>query len=151
MIHLIEVTEDNWLEIANLKVSEEQKKFLAPSIGILARGYVYRDCNSHVFGIADDKQIVGVALVRDFLDEPIGYDLQQFMIDARFQNRGYGTEALKKILQYLREEARYDHVEVCVNNEDYQAIRVYEKIGFIDSGYIDEDLPNYINMIFHFK
>ena len=42
MLHLVEVTEENWMQIASLSVSEEQKTFLAPAIGILARGYVNR-------------------------------------------------------------------------------------------------------------
>ena len=151
MIHLEEVTEENWIDIASLSVKEEQKKFLAPAIGIIARGYVYRDCNAKVFGIAEDNQMVGVALVRDFTDEPLGYDLQQFMIDQRFQNKGYGTQALNLILDYLKKDGRFDCVEVCVNKADAMALRVYEKVGFVDSGYVDEDLPECLNLVFYFK
>ena len=151
MIHLVDVTEENWIEIASLSVAEAQKAFLAPAIGILARGYVYRDCNARVFGIADEKQMVGVALVRDFIEEPVGYDLQQFMIDARFQGKGYGTEALQLILSRLREEARYNTVEVCVKKAAVAALRVYEKVGFVDSGYVDEDLPDCVNLVYRFE
>ena len=49
MIRLTEITEDNWLEAAGLTVSNEQKNFVAPAIGIIARGYVYRDYNAKVF------------------------------------------------------------------------------------------------------
>ena len=93
--------------------------------------------------------MVGVALVRDFTEEPLNYELQQFMIDERFQNKGYGTEALRQILKFLKQEGRYDGVEVCVNREDTAAIHVYEKVRFVDSGYIDEDLPNCLNLIYH--
>lgn len=149
MIHLVEVTEENWIAIASLSVAEEQKTFLAPAIGILARGYVYRNCNARVLGIADDEQIVGVALVREFTDEPLGYDLQQFMIDAKYQNRGYGLAALQQILDMLRAEGRYDTVEVCVKKAAAAALRVYEKAGFVDSGYVDEDLPDCVNLVCH--
>lgn len=147
MIHLVDVTEENWLQLASLSVKEEQKSFLAPPIGILARGYVYRNCNSQVFGIAEDEQIVGLAMVRDFTDEPIGYDLQQFMIDARFQNRGYGTQALNEILNYLKKDGRFKRVEVCVNKHDDIAIHLYQKAGFTDTGYIDDDLPECLNLV----
>ena len=30
---------------------------------------------------------------------------------------------------------------------DTEAIRLYEKSGFVDSGYVDEDLPDSLNMI----
>ena len=147
MLRLTEVTEENWMEVANLSVKEEQKHFLAPAVGILARAYVYRNCNGRVFVIENDGAIVGAALVREFTDEPLGYDLQQFMIDLRYQGRGYGSQALQLILDDLRREGHYDHVEVCVKKEDAAAIRLYEKHGFRDSGYVDEDLPDSLNMI----
>ena len=147
MIRLSEVTEDNWLKVASLSVNARQRSFVAPAVGILARGYVYRDCNAKVIVVENDDTVVGVALVREFKDEPLGYDLQQFMIDCRFQGRGYGSAALGPILNKLRGEAHFDHVEVCVKKEDTEAIGLYEKHGFADSGYIDDAIPDTINMI----
>ncbi len=146
-MRLISVTEDNWMDVASLSVKEEQKKYVAPAIGILARGYVYRDCNAKIYAFENDGVIVGTALVREFTDEPLGYDLQQFMIDEQYQRKGYGSQALQLILDELRKEGHYDHVELCVKKADAEAIRLYEKNGFIDSGYVDEDLPDSLNMI----
>lgn len=147
MITLTEVTEENWFDVAGLSVKDDQKNYVAPAIGILARGFVYRDCNSRVYVIENDGIIVGVSLVREFTDEPPGYDLQQFMIDQRYQGKGYGSEALALILDELRKEGHYDHAEICVKKDDIAAIRLYEKNGFIDSGYVDEDAPDSLNMI----
>ena len=147
MLRLIRVTEDNWLDIASLTVKDHQKDYVAPAIGILARGYVYRDCNGIVYAFERDGVIVGTALVREFTDEPLGYDLQQFMIDRRYQNRSYGTQALRLVLDELRRENHYDHVELCVKKADTEAIHLYEKLGFVDSGYVDENLPDSLNMI----
>jgi len=146
-MRLISITEDNWMEVASLSVKEEQKKYVAPAIGILARGYVYRDCNAKIYAFENDGVIVGTALVREFTDEPLGYDLQQFMIDEQYQRKGYGSRALHLILDELRKEGHYDHVELCVKKADTEAIRLYEKHGFADSGYVDEDLPDSLNMI----
>ena len=146
-MRLISVTEDNWVDVASLSVKEEQKKYVAPAIGILARGYVYRDCNAKIYAFENDGVIVGTALVREFTDEPLGYDLQQFMIDEKYQGKGYGSRALELILDELRKEGRYDHVELCVKKADAEAIRLYGKHGFADSGYVDEDLPDSLNMI----
>lgn len=151
MIHLLDVTEENWLEVAGLSVSDDQKNFVAPAIGILARGYVYRSCNSRVIVFADADGIVGAALVRDLDEEPACYDLQEFMVDKRFQNREYGTKALSLILELLETERKYECVEVCVNKFDAPAIHVYEKAGFADTGYIDDDLPNCLNLMYRFK
>ena len=147
MIRLISVTEENWLDIASMTVKEHQRGYVAPAVGILARGYVYRDCGAKVYAFDNGGVIVGMALVREFTDEPLGYDLQQFMIDGRYQGRGYGSAALGLILEELRKDGHYDHVEVCVKKADAAAIRLYEKHGFVDSGYVDEDAPDSLNLI----
>ena len=149
MIKLTEITEENWMAVASLTVKEKQKGYLAPAIGIIARGYVYRNCNAKVMVIEQDNTVIGVALVREFTDEPLGYDLQQFMIDGRYQGKGYGSAALALILDALRAEGHYDHVEVCVKKEDAEAIHLYEKHGFVDSGYVDEEAPDSRNLICH--
>ena len=77
-VKLSEITEENWMDVADLSVKESQKNYVAPAIGIIARGYVYRDCNARIFVIENNRTIVGVALVREFTEEPLGYDLQQF-------------------------------------------------------------------------
>ncbi len=151
MIQLFDVNEENWLELVALRVRQEQEKFLARPVGILARGYVYRACRARVIGIANDGQTVGVALVRDMDEEPACYDLQQFMIDERFQNKGYGTKALRLILALLGQEGKYADAEVCVNKENAAALRMYENVGFIDTGYIDENLPDCLNLMYHFR
>ena len=147
MVKLTEITEENWFDAAGLTVADEQKGYVAPAIGIIARGYVYRDCNGRVFVIENDDTIIGLALVREFTDDPLGYDLQQFMIDKRYQGHGYGSAALELILDKLRKENHYDHVEICVKKDDSLAIHLYEKYGFEDSGYFDEDAPDSLNMI----
>lgn len=151
MLKLIEVTEENWLEFRSLSIREDQKGFLDSPLGILARGYVYRNNRARVIGIAEDDTVIGVALVRDLDDEPACYDLQQFMIDARFQGKGCGTAALRMILSALETERKYDCVEVCVKKTDAAALRVYEKAGFVDTGYIDEEAPDALNLMYHFS
>lgn len=148
MLKLIEINEENWLGFRSLSVSDAQKGYLDSPLGILARGYVYRENRARVIGIADGDTPVGMALVRDLDEEPACYDLQQFMIDARFQGRGFGTAALRKILSMLEADRKYDCVEVCVKREDAAALRVYEKLGFVDTGYIDEDAPDSLNLMY---
>lgn len=151
MLKLLDVTEQNWLEIRKLSVNNAQAAFLDNAVGIIARGYVYRSCRGRVIGIADDDTIVGVALVRDLDEEPACYDLQQFMIDRRYQGKGYGTAALRMILSRLETERKYDSVEVCVKKDDAAALRVYEKTGFVDTGYVAEDVPDALNLIYRFQ
>ena len=151
MVKLVHVTEQNWLGAVSLSVHENQNKFLATPIEILARGYVYRSYNARVYGISNDGHIIGVALVKDMDEEPSCYDLQQFMIDRHFQNKGYGTEALRLILSVLSKERKYGQVEVCVNKENAAALWMYKKAGFEDTGYIDESVPDCYNLMYNFN
>ena len=106
MVSLVELNEENWMDFASLSVNEDQRSFLASNIGIIARGYVYRDSNARVIGIASDGEAVGLLLVRDLDEEPACYDLQQFMIDGKTQGKGYGSKALQLILESLSKELR---------------------------------------------
>lgn len=147
MITLGEITQENWLEAIRLQLAEEQLNFVADPMGILARAYVYRDCRAQVWTIQEDGRMVGMAMVREFDDEPLGYELQQFFIDRREQGRGVGTAALKLVLDRLRREGRWPTVEVCVKKADAPALQVYEKAGFVDSGYVDPDVPDALNLV----
>ena len=151
MLRLFDIDETNWTEIRKLAVDETQTGFLDSAVGILARGYVYRASRARVIGIADGETAIGVALVKDLDEEPACYDLQQFMIDSRYQGNGYGTEALRLILSELETERKYDCVEVCVKKTDAAALRVYEKVGFSDAGYIDPDVPDCLNLTYVFR
>ena len=148
MLRLIDVNEQNWLDAVKLSVRDDQKGFLDSSVGILARGYVYRACRARVIGIADGDMLIGLAFVKDMDEEPACYDLQQFMIDSRWQGKGYGTKALQMILSTLEEERKYECVEVCVKKDNAAALRVYEKVGFTDTGYVDEDAPDSLNLMY---
>ncbi len=150
MIKLIDINEENWFEFTRLCVNDDQQAFLDRPIGIMARAYAYRFCNAKVIGIANNDQIIGIALVKDLDEEPACYDLQQFMIDKQFQNKGFGTEALKLIISRLQNEGKYNCVEVCVNKSDAPALHVYEKIGFRDTGYIDDTAPDCLNLMYYF-
>lgn len=151
MIKLVDVNEQNWLDVVSLHVNEEQKKFPDSPIGIIARGYVCRSCNARVYGISNHEHMIGVVLIKDRDDEPACCDLQQFMIDRRFQNKGYGTEALRLMLSLLSKESRYGQVKVCVNKNDIAALCMYKKAGFEDTRSIDESIPDCRNLMYHFQ
>ena len=150
MIRLSEIDEASFFAARALSVAPEQRGFLDDAVGILARGYLYRRENARVWAVEADGEVVGLALVKDMDEEPACYDLQQFMIDRRFQNRGYGAQALRLILDRLSAERRYGCVEVCVKRDDLPALRLYEKAGFANTGYVDPDAPDCLNLMYTF-
>ena len=151
MVELIEINEDNWQDFARLRVKEEQRGFLDSALGILARGYAYRASRARVLGIAEGGQSVGLALMKDLEEEPACYDLQQFMIDGQWQGRGFGTRALRMLLAELSEERKFPCVEVCVKRENAAALHLFQKAGFMDTGYIDPDAPDCLNLMYYLQ
>ena len=131
MIRLEPVTPDNWRE--RLEVRPDQEKFAAPKATILARAWVYRDARSRAFMIYNDETPVGLALYHDWKDEEeneYSYAFDQLLIDARYQGRGYGTEATRQILAMMEAEGKYDKVVLCYVEGNDDARRLYEKFGF---------------------
>ena len=136
MIRLEEITPDNWRE--NLKVSEEQKRYVANSTVLLARAYAYRNERSFACMIYNDATPIGMALYYD-CDELKSYDFSQLFIDERYQGRGYGKQAASMILDRMRQDGRYDEVTLCYIEGNDVARDMYEKLGFFHTGEADED------------
>jgi len=107
--------------------------------------------NIYAFDIYKDKLLIGFALFRKHEDElrdnRSTYFLWDYAIDLKYQNRGFGTEALKELLVFMKE--KYDAgcftTTYIWGNE--QAKRVYEKGGFIESDAVDEDGIHKVNML----
>jgi diamine N-acetyltransferase len=136
MIHLKEVTPDNWR--LGLSVSEEQKNFVSDSNRLLARAWAYKNHRSNAFVIYDDDTPVGMALYYDY-DEGKAYDFCQLFIDHRYQGKGFGLEAARQILELMKSDGKYDRVILCYIDGNEAAKRMYEKLGFTLTGDADGD------------
>ena len=147
MIHLVDIDEANFPAVRALSLREEQRLFLDSPLGILARGYVYRAQRARVLAVADGETVVGLLLVKDMDEEPACYDLQQCMIDDRYQGCGYGKAALELLLDQLRAEGKYRDVEVCVHRDNEAALALFTGAGFRDTGYVDPDVPDCLNLM----
>jgi len=147
MIRLVDIDETNFFAARALSLQEGQRRFLDSPLGIIARGFVYRDQRARVLAVTDEDIMVGLLLVKDMDEEPACYDLQQFMIDERHQGRGFGKAALGLLLDDLRQEGKYADVEVCVDKANAAAIALFTGAGFRDTGYVDTDLPDCLNLM----
>ena len=148
MVTLTEINEQNWLQAVQLRVTPEQQRFVAPATGILARAYAMRASRARLYGISDNGTLSGLILVRDLIEPPACYELQQLLVDASVQNRGLAQCALAQLLAMLAAERRFDTVELCVHKDDAPALHLYRKLGFTDTGYTDPDLPDCLCLSF---
>lgn len=149
VIHLKEINWKNYRQCFALKISEKQKKnhSVASNVAILARTYAYRNDGSCAYAIYNDGVMVGLLMYRDWGEVPKSYVLDQFMIDEHFQGKGYGKEAIHLILEIMKNEGKYNRVELGCSRENVDAMKFYESCGFYYSG---DDYEDEIGMALDF-
>lgn len=135
MIKLEAVNSENWR--TPLKVSEEQKEFVADKTVLLARAYAYREYRSRAFFILNDKTYVGMGLFYD-CPERDTYIFSQLFIDEKFQGQGFGKTAAKIVLEEMKKDGKYKKVALCYVEGSTAAKKLYEDLGFSETGR-DED------------
>lgn len=139
MIRLRKVNEENFLDVFRLNLKEGQEKYVSNPIRSLAQAYVYRE-QCQPFGIYDEDRLVGYVMVIYDYDIP-EYDIWHMMIDVSEQGKGYGSEALRCVMDYIRTKPFGDSNKVTLtcNKENETALRLYCKAGFVKTGSEDEE------------
>ena len=84
--------------------------------------------------------MVGYVMVIYDYDVP-EYDIWHMMIDRTAQGRGYGRQALDRVLEYIRTQPFGDsrRLALTCNKDNAAARRLYESRGFAPTGVVDED------------
>ena len=139
MTELKPITEDNFIDAFNLKLAPGQEAFVSHPVRSLAQAYVYRD-QCQPFGIYADGKMIGYVMVIYDYDIP-EYDIWHMMIDESMQGRGYGSDALDRVLEYIRTKpfGSSGRVALTCNKNNPLAKKLYESRGFSATGAEDED------------
>jgi len=127
MIRLVDIDPDNWR--CPLKVSKSQKSYVADPVTMLARAYAYRNQRSRAFVICENETPVGMGLYHD-CPELEAFDFSQLFIDERYQGRGYGKAAVKRVLDILKHDGQYRKVVLCYIEGNNAAKKLFEQYGF---------------------
>ena len=146
-VTLQKICEENFLDAFHLKLAEGQDRFVSHPIRSLAQAYVYyHQCPP--FGIYHGDKMIGYVMVIYDYDVP-EYDIWHMMIDESEQEHGYGTEALQKVLDYIRTKPFGDSTRVALtcNQENNCARKMYQNAGFRPTGVVDGDEEEYVLMI----
>lgn len=138
MVQLKEITKDNLDEVLRLSVAEHQKLFVSTTADSLAQAYVYRD-TAFPFAVYADEKPVGFIML-GYYESRKQYTLWKFLIDKEHQGKGYGKEALKQGITYLKEQfdAKEIYTGVSLGNEAAKGL--YKSMGFTETGLIEEGM-----------
>ena len=141
------ITEENFIDAFNLRLAPGQERLVSHPIRSLAQAYVYRD-QCQPFGIYAEGKMIGYVMVIYDYDIP-EYDIWHMMIDESMQGKGYGSDALERVIEYIRTKPFGDsnRVALTCNKNNPAARKLYESKGFAATGTEDEDEIELVLMI----
>jgi diamine N-acetyltransferase len=141
------VTESNFLDAFHLRLASGQEDYVSHPIRSLAQAYVYRD-QCQPFGIYAGEKMIGYVMVIYDYDIP-EYDIWHMMIDESVQGRGYGSDALDRVIDYIRTKPFGDsgRIALTCNKNNAAARKLYEGKGFCATGTEDGDEMEYMMML----
>ena len=134
MTELRAITENNFMDAFNLRLAPGQEKYVSHPVRSLAQAYVYRD-QCQPFGIYAEGKMVGYVMVIYDYDIP-EYDIWHMMIDESAQGRGYGVDALDRVIEYIRTKpfGNSDRIALTCGKTNSRARKLYERKGFSATG-----------------
>lgn len=68
------------------------------------------------------------------------HDELGYMIAPELQNRGYATEVCSFIIDYARENTDFEELYCRIDERNEASVRLAKKLGFTNSGHVDEDI-----------
>ena len=140
------INRNNVAEILKLEVFDNQKSFVATNNSCIIEAYIAITENGHVFtfGIYNDDTPVGFLMIgfdvnSDDADAPKiakgNYNIWRFMIDKKFQGKGFGRKAMDLALEFINtfpcETAKYCWLSYESDND--VARQLYKSVSFVET------------------
>ena len=150
MLKLEKVNSKNVWKLLKLRVSPEQEDFVASNTESIIEAYLAVTSGGHAFpfGIFEDDTPVGFLMIGFDADDSYenppqiahgNYCIWRLMIDENHQHRGYGQEALRLALDFIRTfpcgPAEYCYLSY--EPENTHAKKLYASFGFTENGEMD--------------
>jgi diamine N-acetyltransferase len=128
------VTAENWRAVGELRVRDEQSDFVAPNLhSLVEAAYGFPGELAHLvltpLAIYAGPTLVGLTLYNSSpaLDR---FFIMRLMIDQRYQGQGYGTLAVRLLLQLFQVHPQASEAAISYNAGNAAARQVYLRCGF---------------------
>ena len=151
MVELRKVDAKNIWKICALEVAEDQRNFVATNTQSILEAYCAISSGGVAmpYGIYDGETPVGFVMLgfgcEDWEDAPEiakdTYNIWRFMIDRRYQRKGYGKQAMEAVLRLVETfpHGKADWVWLSYEPENQVAAELYRSLGFRENGQMDGD------------
>ena len=134
-VSLREITKDNFDACTELSVRKDQQFVTSNSFSI---------AESKIFpfwiikAIYYEEDIVGFIMYTKNYEEG-ELHLRRFMVDEKYQGKGYGKETLELLKEIALKDENIKIMKLSTNPKNKNGIRIYEKFGFVNTKTIEED------------
>lgn len=147
MLRLEKIHGQNVWDILKLKVAENQRHFVSSNDRSIIEAYTTIAGNGYAFpfGIYENDTPIGFLMIGfgtdDYWDDapPVAtdnYNLWRLMIDEKYQNKGYGREAVKLALEFIKTLpcGKAEYCWLSYEPENDVARHLYRSFGFVETG-----------------
>ena len=155
MIHLEKIDWDNYESVLKLRVAKDQENFVASNKASLIHAFLAVSEGNPVYAYAiyNDKKVVGFIMMgydddwtgeerEDWLNSDAYkayegkkyYFVWRFMIDNKYQKKGYGREAFRQAIEFLKSEpsGKAEYITLSYEPSNVVAKKLYASFGFYE-------------------
>ncbi len=139
-VTLREITGDNYFQVLELKISPEQEaaKFVAPVVRSLADAWFYREEGiTYPKAVYADEDLVGFIMYELDTEEQQVF-IWRFLIDQRYQGKGYGRQTIEVVLKMAKEQAQMTKVVADYVDGNEPMKKILLDLGFEETGFNQE-------------
>lgn len=152
-LHLEKISWENYYKVLKLRVTKEQENYVASNKASLIHAFITLSNGAPVyaFAVMNGKTVVGFMqlmydndwtgyeredwLSSDAFKEHEGkyyYYIWRFMIDKKYQQRGYGREAFKQTLDFIKTfpAGKAEYVLLSYEPSNEVGRKLYSSFGF---------------------
>jgi diamine N-acetyltransferase len=120
-----------------LKLPKNQQDLVASNAFSLAQAGFHPECTP--YGIYKEKTMVGF-LMHCIDEDDNNHWVWRLMIDQNHQGKGYAFEAMKLLINLIKEDETRDRILISFVPGNKAAENLYKKLGFVHTGrYVDDE------------
>ncbi|WP_440111722.1 GNAT family N-acetyltransferase [Paenibacillus sp. QZ-Y1] len=136
-VTLQRITKENEFECIQLKPREDQLNLVASNADSLI--HATKEITSKPYGIFAEERMVGFILFDNEMYNDGYYWILRFMIDEKYQGKGYGKQAIKEVIRTLQERSDCQQIRVSHVPHNITANALYKHCGFQDTGEFEDN------------
>jgi diamine N-acetyltransferase len=135
-VTLREITKETVRSILRLEVPDDQKRFVAPNAVSISEAHFSEQ--AWIRAIYAGETPVGFVMLA-LEPEYAKYYLWRFMIDRNHQRKGYGVQAMRLVIAFVKQQPGAAALTLGYVPGVGDPSAFYAKLGFVETGEWDDD------------